>query len=334
MRRSRILTILIALLTCAALTTAIPGISRGATTGSTYPGTAADGARVTGETRVNANTMDITINSPAANATTTVRLLLPPGWSYTTTRTWPVLYLLHGCCDTYSTWDTRTDVTQETAGAPVIIAMPDGGPGGFYTNWWNGGAGGENWETFTASELPQILRSGFHASTKQAIAGVSTGGGAALIIAAHNPGMYTMAVSYSGMVCNLLPSAISLISAVLLRIGINVDNLWGNPVSQYGNWANHDPCSMASKLRGTKVLLTQGSGLTVFGSQTPCPAGLDGNILESTIAPASYTLAPLLFISGVSYTTDFYGGGCHDWNSWNTEFNSTWPKIESALGAG
>jgi S-formylglutathione hydrolase FrmB len=296
-----------------------------------YPGTAADGAYVVSETQVSHRVLDVTIYSPAVSADTTVRLLLPPGWSPSASRTWPVLYLLHGCCDTYQTWSADTNVEAKTKGAPVIIAMPDGGPVGFYTNWWNFGLGGENWETYTATELPQILQSGFHASTRAAIGGVSTGGGAALIIAAHNPGAYSAAAAYSGMDCNLLPNAIALILATVARAGILPDDLWGDPVAQLANWEDHDPCSLAPSLQGTKLFLSVGSGVTVSGGNTSCPPG--GNILESAVAPSVYAFAARLTTLGIAYTKDFYNGGCHAWPWWSRAFDKSWPMLESALGA-
>lgn len=293
-------------------------------------GTAGDGASVVAEQQVDARTMDITISSPAAAGDVQVRLLLPPGWSPSASQTWPVLYLLHGCCDAYQGWTQNTNAAQVTQGAPVLIAIPDGGPVGFYSNWWNR-AGGANWETFTATELPQILRSGFRASSRQAIAGVSTGGGAALFIAAHNPGAYAAVASYSGMDCTLLPSSATLILATVARAGISPDSLWGDPLLQLPVWLQHDPCSLAPSLRGSQLFLSVGNGLTPSGSDTTCPTG--GNILESVVALGVYAFAAKLSSLGISYTPDFYSGGCHSWPYWQTEFGRSWPMLAAALGA-
>lgn len=294
-------------------------------------GTAADGASVVAEQQVNAGTLDITVSSVAAGADVAVRLLLPPGWSPSASRTWPVLYLLHGCCDTYQGWTQNTNVAQVTQGAPVIIAMPDGGPVGFYSNWWNYGLGGENWETFTATELPQILRSGFRASSLQAIGGVSTGGGAALFIAAHNPGAYAAVASYSGMDCTLLSTSQPLILGAVGRAGILPTNLWGSPTLQLPVWQQHDPCSLAPSLRGTRLFLSVGTGLTPSGADTTCSTG--GDILESAVALGAYSLAAKLTSLGIPYTADFYSGGCHSWPYWQTAFGQSWPMLEAALGA-
>ena len=292
-------------------------------------GIAADGATVVAERQVDARTLDITISSPAAGTDAQVRLLLPPGWSPSATQTWPVLYLLHGCCDTDQGWTLNTNVEQFTQGAPVIIALPDGGPAGLYTNWWNFGFGGQAWETFTATELPQILQNGFRASTRQVIGGVSTGGAAALILAAHHPGEYAAVASYSGADCILQPSAVALVQATVIVAGKQPDALWGNPIFQRSLWQQHDPCSLASSLRGTPMFLSVGSGVTASGSNTSCSGG--GNILESAIAPLDYAFAAKLSSLGIAYTSDFYSGGCHSWPYWQTEFARSWPMLAASL---
>jgi S-formylglutathione hydrolase FrmB len=284
---------------------------------------------VVGEQQVDAHTLDITVASPAAGTNAQVRLLLPPGWSPSATQTWPVLYLLHGCCDTYQGWTQNTNVGQFMQGAPVIVALPDGGPAGLYTNWWNFGLGGQAWETFTATELPQILRSGFRASTRQAIGGVSTGGGAALILAAHYPGEYAAVASYSGADCTLMPSAVALVQATVIVAGKQPNALWGNPVLQRALWQQHDPCSLAASLRGTALFLSVGSGVTSSGSNTSCAGG--GNILESVIAPLDYAFAAKLRSLGIGFTSDFYSGGCHSWPYWQAEFEKSWPMLAASL---
>jgi diacylglycerol O-acyltransferase/trehalose O-mycolyltransferase len=297
-----------------------------------FPGVAADGATVTAEDQVNSSTLDITVSSPAAGTTVQVELLLPPGWSASGTTTFPVLYMLHGCCDPFNGWSQNTNIAQQTAGAPVIIAEPDGGPVGFYSNWFNGGAGGEGFETFTATELPQILASGFHASGVQAIAGASTGGGAALFIAAHNPGAYKAVASYSGLDCTELPQSIATIDAAMVRADVSPDNLWGSPTAQKSIWQQHDPCFLAPQLAGTQVFLSTGTGFTASGQQTTCSAGIGGNILESDVATGVQTLATTLKADNIPFTSDFYQGGCHDWPFWQTAFGVSWPLLQSALG--
>jgi poly(3-hydroxybutyrate) depolymerase len=53
-----------------------------------------------------------------------VRVLLPKRYAVEPTRTWPVLYLFHGFCDTNESWAEQTDIGELTKDAGVIVAMP------------------------------------------------------------------------------------------------------------------------------------------------------------------------------------------------------------------
>ena len=52
---------------------------------------------------------------------------------------YPVLYLLHGAFGNDADWTAVGDAEAITAGQPMIVVMPDGGQGGWYTNWVNRG---------------------------------------------------------------------------------------------------------------------------------------------------------------------------------------------------
>jgi hypothetical protein len=61
---------------------------------------------------------DLTVDSPAVGRQVKVRLLLPIRFETAKTRRWPVLYLLHGCCDTYEAWTRSTDIVSAGNGQP------------------------------------------------------------------------------------------------------------------------------------------------------------------------------------------------------------------------
>ena len=87
--------------------------------------------------RLDERTEDLTIESPAVGDQVNVRLLLPATYKSEKSRRWPVLYLLHGCCDTYVSWTRSTDITKLTEDSDLIVATPDGGPAGFYSDpYW------------------------------------------------------------------------------------------------------------------------------------------------------------------------------------------------------
>jgi S-formylglutathione hydrolase FrmB len=125
-----------------------------------------------------------------------VRLLLPVHYAARPGVRWPVLYLLHGCCDTYQSWTRSTDVEALTAHSDVLVVMPDGGKAGFYSDWLTG----PHWETFHLAELRQILQRDYRAGTVMAIAGASMGGLGALAYAARQHGLFRAAASFSGIV--------------------------------------------------------------------------------------------------------------------------------------
>jgi len=98
----------------------------------------------------------------------------------------------NGCCDTYDSWTRETDVEELARLRQVLVVMPEGGPVGWYSDWWNHGAGGPPaWETFHLRELRQVLEAGHGAGDRRVIAGLSMGGFGALSYAARQPGPRT-----------------------------------------------------------------------------------------------------------------------------------------------
>ena len=96
-------------------------------------------------------TWDLRIDSPAVGSRSNVRLLLPARLDAAPTQRWPVLYLLHGCCDSYVAWTRSTDIAELTRPLDVLVAMPEGGDVGFYSDWRTG----PGWETFHTGEPPR-----------------------------------------------------------------------------------------------------------------------------------------------------------------------------------
>ena len=82
-----------------------------------------------------------------------VNVLLPD--AYDASRRYPVLYLLHGGGEDYSTFDTKYDIRNHTAERDLIVVMPDGGKAGWYSDPESSNVGPRNWETFhVASSSP------------------------------------------------------------------------------------------------------------------------------------------------------------------------------------
>jgi diacylglycerol O-acyltransferase / trehalose O-mycolyltransferase len=288
------------------------------------------GPQVVAEKQVAPRLVDLTVESPALGRSAMVRLLTPDGWNQRRDSShWPTLYLLHGCCDTYDRWTLQTDVEELAQLRNLLVVMPEGGPVGWYSAWWNQGKGGPPaWETFHTRELRELLERDYGAGPQRVIAGLSMGGLGALLYAAHNPGMFRAAASYSGVVHPLYDGwPTGLMGLIQKQYGEDPLGLWGDPNAQRDIWQEHDPYYLAKRLRPTYVFLSSGDG-TPGPFQAP-GAPRDG--LEAQINEMNHLLAPVLRRAGVRVTTDLYGPGIHNWPYWERELHRSLPLLLCAL---
>ncbi|HEX8805254.1 MAG TPA: alpha/beta hydrolase family protein [Acidimicrobiales bacterium] len=299
------------------------------------------GATVVGETRVDDRTIDLAISSPGIDTPTrTVRLLLPPGWSRTSLRTWPTLWLLHGGLGDHLDWTANTDVAQLTEGRDVIVVMPDACGCGSYTDWYNDGAGGvPRWETFVTTEVRQILERGYRAGPRRAAAGNSAGGMAAVKFAARHPGLYRAAASFSGGLSLLYeapegqpqidgPDLVKLGAAFC---GIDWAAIWGDPEVPAGRavWEANDPYHLAPELGGVALYVAAGDG-----TRGPLdPLGDPGLVdpVEALARPQVEAFAGRMAELGLPVTTHLYAG-THTWPYWERELHAAFEPLMAALG--
>jgi diacylglycerol O-acyltransferase / trehalose O-mycolyltransferase len=273
-------------------------------------------------TEVSERIRDLEIQSPALGGTGNVRVVLPPGYATETTRRWPVLYLLHGCCgDDYQAWTDLTDIVEWSASSDVLLAIPEGGRAGFYSDWQDG----PQWETFHLTELRSILEAEFRAGDAEAVVGTSMGGFGALSYAARHPGRFRAAVSLSG-VADVLAGPTGL-QGLLEEEGEEPDKLWGDPVDDRQVWQAHNPSSITKGLRGTEVHLYCGTGRPgPLDSTETFPDNLETLLHEQNVA-----LAARLKRLEVSATIHLDRPGTHSWAYWEREIHRAWPGIMTAL---
>jgi S-formylglutathione hydrolase FrmB len=238
-----------------------------------------------------------------------VRVMTPVGW--TPGKQWPVLWLLHGCCDTYKSWTGSTDIEGMKPLRKVLVAMPEGGDVGFYADW----KGGPGWETFHTKELPELLHADFGASDRQSIAGLSMGGLGAMGYAARHPGAYQAAASFSGL---LHPAADQEALGGLMR------SYDGDPATVYPDgWEKHDPTELAAKLKGTRLFVSSGNG-----HAGPFERDKDKfDTTESFVLGESRAFAARLKALKIPAKVDFYGPGIHDWPYWERELQRALPML-------
>jgi S-formylglutathione hydrolase FrmB len=292
---------------------------------------AAGGATVVKRAQVAPRVVDLTIRSPALGATAQVRLLTPQGWTAGGAgRTWPVLYLLHGCCDTYDSWERETDLARISALRDVLVVMPSGGEVGFYSDWLNHGRrGAPAWETFHLDELRRILERDYGAGSRRAIAGLSMGGLGAMAYAARHPGMFAAAASYSGLLSPLRDDRVLL--SIFADHTPDPEAIWGDPASDRAQWAAHDPTELAARLRGTSLFVSSGNG-------RPGPIDRERRSsrdpAETTVYGESRAFVGRLQRLHIPVRADFYGAGVHDWPYWQRELHRSLPMLLGAIGAG
>jgi diacylglycerol O-acyltransferase/trehalose O-mycolyltransferase len=255
------------------------------------------------EKRVSARLLDLTIHSNALGRDAQVRLMLPTEGK----RPWPVLYLLHGCCDSYQSWTRSTDVESIPALRHVLVVMPEGGEIGFYSNWRAGPA----WETFHTAELPTLLERSYGAGRPRAIAGLSMGGLGAMDYAARHPGMFAAAASFSGVLHPLQEPKIWL--GLFNAYSDDPLEVWGDPKADRATWAAHDPTELAAKLRGTRLYVSSGSG--------------PGDATEAIVGHESRAFAARLRDLGLPAKLHLYKGGHHDWPYWQRELHRALPTL-------
>jgi enterochelin esterase-like enzyme len=129
---------------------------------------------------------------------------LPPDYD-TSTRSYPVLYLLHGAGDDQAGWVQFGEVLHITDKAiragtatPMVIVMPDANTG--QRGYFNDISGEWRYEDFFFDELVPYVEETYRIRAEKryrAVAGLSMGGGGAFLYALHRPDMFSSAAPLS-----------------------------------------------------------------------------------------------------------------------------------------
>jgi len=254
----------------------------------------------------------LAFRTPAVNGITGVRVLLPRGYARHRAKRYPVLYLLHGAIDNFRSWTNKGHAAQLTLGYPMIVVMPDSGPDGGYTNWYNGGRGGPpQWETYHIDQLLPWIDAHFRTiptRAERAIAGLSMGGYGAVTYAARHPDLFGAAASFSGALDTNNPG----------DIAVTPPATYGPRSTEELNWRAHNPLDLAANLRGLALTLRTGNG------QPGGPFG-GGDIVEVVVHQMNVAFHDRLLRLGIPSVWDDYGPGGHDWPYWQRDLRQTLP---------
>ena len=271
--------------------------------------------------------------SPYVPSPTPVRILTPAGYDPSSSRRYPVLYLLHGCCDDWRSWSDKGGAEAESAPYPVIVVMPDASAqntsDGWYADWFNDGAFGDpRWESYHVGELIPWVDSHLQtiaARRGRAIAGLSMGGFGAMTYASRHPDLFAAAAAFSGAVDSNdpQPTGFAAISS----------SIFGSYAQQQVRWRAHNPTDLASNLRGMNLTLRTGDGTPGGPLDTPGPglAAQDG--LEYAVHRQMVDLNDRLNSLSLPHVWQDYGPGSHDWPYWRRDLRLTLPTFMSVFDA-
>lgn len=147
----------------------------------------------------------LTMSSKILKGERNYAIYLPPDYE-TSSRSYPVLYLLHGATDDHTGWVqfgevlriTDTAIKDGTA-TPMIIVMPDADTGrmGYFN------AGEWKYEDFFFEEFMPYVEKKYRIKSQKryrAVAGLSMGGGGAFMYALHHPELFSSACPLSAYI--------------------------------------------------------------------------------------------------------------------------------------
>jgi diacylglycerol O-acyltransferase / trehalose O-mycolyltransferase / mycolyltransferase Ag85 len=264
--------------------------------------------------------VDLEVRSAALGETAKVRLLTPEGWTPSARRQWPVLYLLHGCCDSYKSWTRSTDIARLPELRDVLVVMPEGGDIGFYSNWRDG----PRWEDFHLRELPRILAP-YGAGKRRAIAGLSMGGLGAMVYAARRPRRFEAAASFSGVLNPLGAPAFWL--GLFSRYTDDPRAVWGDPARDRAAWRRHDPTALVPALAGIRLFVSAGDG-----RPGPFERGEgETDALEAEVGAETRAFVERARALGVPVQASLYGAGFHAWPYYQRELHRALPLLLGAI---
>ncbi|MFI7121182.1 alpha/beta hydrolase [Amycolatopsis sp. NPDC049868] len=299
-----------------------------------------DGSHVVAQTTVDGDPrmLDLTVRSVGVGSYAMVRLILPSGWATEPDRKWPAVYLLAGetRLQDYRGWTANTDIRKLADDSGALVVMPGSGSAGFFSDWWNYGKNVvlNQWETFTAVEIPQLIDRGYRGDGRRVAAGLSLGGYGAVELAARRPGVFRFAGSFSGNLNPTGPYGELLTSAIVASARQDPEALWGDRRREASRWDAHDPLVNADRLRGTELYLSTGNGLPgPFDGKLPIDVLPGAMLLEFLCSGQTTAMADRLNRLGVPVMTDFYGPGTHHWAYWQDQLHKTWPRMLRALAA-
>lgn len=212
---------------------------------------------------------------------------------YSTSKKFPVLYLLHGFSGNYSDWILKVPSVKKLSDVyHMVIVCPDGG----FASWYFDSQVSKEWqyETYISKELISYIDSHYSTITNRsgrAITGLSMGGHGALYLAFKHLNLYGAAGSMSGGV-DLRPFSDS----------FGIEQVLGKYSEFPQRWEENSVINMIYLLKPNSLAITFDCGSSDFLFQAN--RALHEKLLERNI-PHDFTVRP----------------GSHSWEYWGNSIN-------------
>lgn len=200
----------------------------------------------------------VAVHSNAMNKNVMVAVALPD--NYHSMKDVPVVYLLHGCGDSYNAWHENANASHLADSYGVIIVMPDGGHHSWY--WDSPIDPSFKYETFITKELIPYIDSHYrtHADrTSRAITGNSMGGHGALYLAIRHQELFGAAGALSGGV-DIRP----------FPNNWEIPSLLGTQDEHPENWEKYTVINLVEELKPNSLRLAIDCGVDDFFFQVNC----------------------------------------------------------------
>lgn len=289
-----------------------------------------------------------------------VRVTVPPSYFENPDKRYPVLLLLHGGPGMFHDWtENWGNVIEETEKHEIIVVMPDGGNGSFYSNANFPLPGREaNWETFIMEQVLPFVHENFRtAPDRMAISGLSMGGWGALALGQRYYGHFRSISSYSGPADCGLTDIGKLVGLVI----------WGGPAADafvnegaYFNTANpmgatwggdpfypplaegYNPLANIDKYQGKRLFLRTGDGWWLDGyDQFPDivqriqekAASFGADVQETVVADTQQSFSRELDSAGIDHDFEIVNGATHTPELWTASLTEDLPGIMDAVNA-
>lgn len=269
------------------------------------------------DTPLTARLHELVVMSPAMEREVPLRVLLPTNYDAQSSARYPVLYMMHGCCNGargYATYIDNHPVEEITADLPIILVMPEGGAGGLYSDWYNNGLGGTpRWETHHIKELLHFIEQRYAVRRDRdgrMLLGISMGGHGSFAYASKYPQLFGSASAMSPVV-----DTNTLIARGVLDGGSASDSgppgsVWGPRESEEVRWRGHNSWDLAENLSNTALWIRTGNGYT-DGNPAPTDA------FEFAVHEAATNMHQQLDRFGIPHSFVDYGQGTHSIPFWD-----------------